>query len=166
MVMRHPSCCCCCCNRRVLAVSSAGGKSNGNARYPIIAGALAGGIEICITYPLESIKVPAITRRQCCSGPGTPITLSRPPLQAQMQLHESIARQGILRCGQSTVVNHGVAGLYRGLSSWLVFAFPKTAIRFPCQHVSRRAATTIIHATHCHSITTRSTHPETSKPAQ
>ena len=69
-----------------------------------MAGAVAGGIEAVITYPFEYTK-------------------------AQLQLGTAPYRT-IRGCFEHTVRAYGARGMYRGMSPWLVFAFPKTAVRF------------------------------------
>ncbi|XP_014162662.1 tricarboxylate transport protein, mitochondrial [Geospiza fortis] len=72
------------------------------------AGGLAGGIEICITFPTEYVKT-------------------------QLQLDEKAnppRYKGIGDCVKQTVRDHGVRGLYRGLSSLLYGSIPKAAVRF------------------------------------
>lgn len=72
----------------------------------IIAGGITGGIEICITYPTEYVKT-------------------------QLQLDEKAGKyKGIVDCGKQTVKEHGVRGLYRGLSVLLYGSIPKSAVRF------------------------------------
>jgi len=72
----------------------------------IIAGGITGGIEICITYPTEYVKT-------------------------QLQLDDKVKKyNGILDCGKKTVQEHGVRGLYRGLSVLLYGSIPKSAVRF------------------------------------
>ncbi|XP_026877937.1 tricarboxylate transport protein B, mitochondrial [Electrophorus electricus] len=74
----------------------------------ILAGAIAGGIEICITFPTEYVKT-------------------------QLQLDEKAnppRYRGIADCVTQTVQGHGVKGLYRGLSSLLYGSIPKSAVRF------------------------------------
>jgi len=72
----------------------------------IIAGGITGGIEICITYPTEYVKT-------------------------QLQLDEKLGKyKGIVDCGRQTVREHGVRGLYRGLSVLLYGSIPKSAVRF------------------------------------
>ncbi|XP_054144725.1 tricarboxylate transport protein, mitochondrial [Melozone crissalis] len=74
----------------------------------ILAGGLAGGIEICITFPTEYVKT-------------------------QLQLDEKAnppRYKGIGDCVKQTVRDHGVRGLYRGLSSLLYGSIPKAAVRF------------------------------------
>ncbi|PWA26573.1 hypothetical protein CCH79_00001237 [Gambusia affinis] len=74
----------------------------------ILAGGIAGGIEICITFPTEYVKT-------------------------QLQLDEKAnppKYRGIVDCVKQTVNGHGVKGLYRGLSSLLYGSIPKAAVRF------------------------------------
>ncbi|KAH8308000.1 putative tricarboxylate transport protein, mitochondrial [Drosophila kikkawai] len=73
----------------------------------IMAGAAAGVIEICITYPTEFVKT-------------------------QLQLDEKGANKytGSLDCVKKTVQQKGFFGLYRGLSVLLYGSVPKTASRF------------------------------------
>ncbi|PIO25661.1 hypothetical protein AB205_0001640, partial [Aquarana catesbeiana] len=69
---------------------------------------IAGGIEICITFPTEYVKT-------------------------QLQLDEKAnppRYRGIGDCVKQTVQGHGVKGLYRGLSSLLYGSIPKAAVRF------------------------------------
>uniref|UniRef100_A0A674CPM5 Solute carrier family 25 member 1 n=1 Tax=Salmo trutta TaxID=8032 RepID=A0A674CPM5_SALTR len=72
------------------------------------ASGIAGGIEICITFPTEYVKT-------------------------QLQLDEKAnppKYRGIGDCVKQTVQGHGVRGLYRGLSSLLYGSIPKSAVRF------------------------------------
>ncbi|GAB1609813.1 tricarboxylate transport protein B, mitochondrial-like [Argonauta hians] len=75
----------------------------------IIAGGITGGIEICITFPTEYVKT-------------------------QLQLDEKSGQAkrytGPLNCVKVTVAEHGVRGLYRGLSVLLYGSIPKSAVRF------------------------------------
>ncbi|XP_078278517.1 tricarboxylate transport protein, mitochondrial-like [Rhinoraja longicauda] len=74
----------------------------------ILAGGIAGGIEICITFPTEYVKT-------------------------QLQLDERAEQpryKGIGHCVQVTVRDHGLIGLYRGLNTQLYGSIPKSAIRF------------------------------------
>jgi hypothetical protein len=70
-------------------------------KHPLLAGAITGGIEICITYPLEYAK-------------------------CQLQLAElsraaALApRAGLVSVVCDTVRARGVLGLYSGLSPWYV----------------------------------------------
>uniref|UniRef100_A0AAY5KFI4 Solute carrier family 25 member 1 n=1 Tax=Esox lucius TaxID=8010 RepID=A0AAY5KFI4_ESOLU len=71
-------------------------------------GGIAGGIEICITFPTEYVKT-------------------------QLQLDEKAnppKYRGIGDCVKQTIKGHGVRGLYRGLSSLLYGSIPKSAVRF------------------------------------
>jgi len=77
----------------------------------ILAGGLAGGIEICITYPTEYVKT-------------------------QLQLDEKAnppKYRGMVDCAKQTVAQRGPTGLYRGLSVLLVGSIPKAAVRFGAQ---------------------------------
>lgn len=75
----------------------------------IVAGGITGGIEICITFPTEYVKT-------------------------QLQLDERSGGQrqynGIIDCARKTIRNHGVLGLYRGLSVLVYGSIPKSAVRF------------------------------------
>uniref|UniRef100_A0A674CQY1 Solute carrier family 25 member 1 n=1 Tax=Salmo trutta TaxID=8032 RepID=A0A674CQY1_SALTR len=92
-----------------LAAAAPGGKAK--LTHPgkaILAGGIAGGIEICITFPTEYVKT-------------------------QLQLDEKAnppKYRGIGDCVKQTVQGHGVRGLYRGLSSLLYGSIPKSAVRF------------------------------------
>ncbi|XP_033902537.2 tricarboxylate transport protein B, mitochondrial [Acipenser ruthenus] len=74
----------------------------------ILAGGIAGGIEICITFPTEYVKT-----------------------QLQLDAKANPPRyKGIVDCVNLTVKDHGVKGLYRGLSSLIYGSIPKAAVRF------------------------------------
>ncbi|RMC05921.1 hypothetical protein DUI87_17466 [Hirundo rustica rustica] len=94
---------------RSLAAAAPAGKAK--LTHPgkaILAGGLAGGIEICITFPTEYVKT-------------------------QLQLDEKAnppRYKGIGDCVKQTVRDHGIRGLYRGLSSLLYGSIPKAAVRF------------------------------------
>ncbi|XP_059910375.1 tricarboxylate transport protein B, mitochondrial [Gadus macrocephalus] len=94
---------------RCLAAAAPGGKAK--LTHPgkaILAGGLAGGIEICITFPTEYVKT-------------------------QLQLDERAnppKYKGVGDCVRQTVQGHGVRGLYRGLSSLVYGSIPKSAVRF------------------------------------
>eukprot|EP00744_Colponema_vietnamica_P002336 GILI01003685.1.p1 GENE.GILI01003685.1~~GILI01003685.1.p1 ORF type:complete len:333 (+),score=91.82 GILI01003685.1:244-1242(+) len=80
----------------------------GKKRHPLkglLAGGLVGAIEISITYPTEYVKT-------------------------QMQLYESAGALGPVQCAKLTIKQHGVLGLYKGLSSLLYFSVPKVGTRF------------------------------------
>ncbi|MEQ2236453.1 hypothetical protein ILYODFUR_012947 [Ilyodon furcidens] len=75
--------------------------------FILFPGGIAGGIEICITFPTEYVKT-------------------------QLQLDEKAnppKYRGIGDCVKQTVQSHGVKGLYRGLSSLLYGSIPKSAVR-------------------------------------
>ncbi|XP_062341854.1 tricarboxylate transport protein A, mitochondrial [Osmerus eperlanus] len=94
--------------RRTLAAASIGGRKITHPGKAILAGGIAGGIEICITFPTEYVKT-------------------------QLQLDERAnppRYRGIGDCVKLTVQDHGLRGLYRGLSSLLYGSIPKSAVRF------------------------------------
>lgn len=72
-------------------------------------GGITGGIEICITYPTEFVKT-----------------------QLQLDGKAGAGKQysGIGDCITKTVKNHGILGLYRGLSVLVYGSIPKSAVRF------------------------------------
>uniref|UniRef100_A0A8C7YYS4 Solute carrier family 25 member 1 n=1 Tax=Oryzias sinensis TaxID=183150 RepID=A0A8C7YYS4_9TELE len=83
-------------------------KSPTHIFFYLSAGGIAGGIEICITFPTEYVKT-------------------------QLQLDERAnppKYRGVVDCVRQTVKGHGVKGLYRGLSSLLYGSIPKSAVRF------------------------------------
>uniref|UniRef100_A0A3B3UGT8 Solute carrier family 25 member 1 n=1 Tax=Poecilia latipinna TaxID=48699 RepID=A0A3B3UGT8_9TELE len=94
------------CRPRCLAAAAPAGRAK--LTHPgkaILAGGIAGGIEICITFPTEYVKT-------------------------QLQLDEKAnppKYRGIGDCVKQTVQSHGVKGLYRGLSSLLYGSIPKSA---------------------------------------
>lgn len=94
---------------RTFAAAAPAGKAK--LTHPgkaILAGGIAGGIEICITFPTEYVKT-------------------------QLQLDERAnppRYRGIADCVKQTVRGHGIMGLYRGLSSLLYGSIPKSAVRF------------------------------------
>jgi solute carrier family 25 citrate transporter 1 len=113
------------------------GKKSKNPAKAIVAGAISGAVEACISYPTEFVKT-------------------------QLQLFEDKAKLGPVQCAKQTVQKDGVwaawmllpsrpicfrtvdhysvrrrhvdragfLGLYRGLSSLLYFSVPKVATRF------------------------------------
>ncbi|XP_067163440.1 tricarboxylate transport protein, mitochondrial [Apteryx mantelli] len=94
--------------RRLAAAAPAGKAKLTHPGKAILAGGLAGGIEICITFPTEYVKT-------------------------QLQLDEKAhppRYKGIGDCVKQTVRDHGVRGLYRGLSSLVYGSIPKAAVRF------------------------------------
>ncbi|XP_051973721.1 tricarboxylate transport protein A, mitochondrial-like isoform X3 [Xyrauchen texanus] len=93
--------------QRNLAAAAIGGRKNTHPWKAILAGGIAGGIEICITFPTEYVKT-------------------------QLQLDERAnppRYRGIGDCVKLTVQDHGLRGLYRGLSSLLYGSIPKSAVR-------------------------------------
>ncbi|XP_007899999.1 tricarboxylate transport protein B, mitochondrial [Callorhinchus milii] len=94
--------------RCLSAASPAPGTKLTHPGKAILAGGLAGGIEICITFPTEYVKT-------------------------QLQLDEKVyppRYKGIGDCVKQTVKGHGIRGLYRGLSSLVYGSIPKAAVRF------------------------------------
>jgi len=71
------------------------------------AGGVAGGVEICITYPTEFVKT-----------------------QLQLQEGGKALYKGNMDCVRQTVAKQGFFGLYKGLSPLLAFSIPKAAVRF------------------------------------
>ncbi|XP_068600610.1 tricarboxylate transport protein A, mitochondrial isoform X2 [Brachionichthys hirsutus] len=94
----------CAARRDLAAAAAAGGRKMTHPGKAILAGGIAGGIEICITFPTEYVKT-------------------------QLQLDPPRYR-GIGDCVKLTVQDHGLRGLYRGLSSLLYGSIPKSAVRF------------------------------------
>ncbi|KAM7139851.1 tricarboxylate transport protein, mitochondrial-like isoform 1-T1 [Macrochelys suwanniensis] len=89
------------------AVATTGAKLTHPGKA-ILAGGIAGGIEVCITFPTEYVKT---------------------QLQLDERAHPPRYRS-IGHCVRLTVQEHGVKGLYRGLSSLLYGSIPKSAVRF------------------------------------
>ena len=75
--------------------------------HPFLAGALAGCIEICCTFPFEYTKT-----------------------QLQLQPKNAPKFGSMADVARFTLRTHGFAGFYRGLTSWLVFAAPRLGVRF------------------------------------
>ncbi|KAF4081968.1 hypothetical protein AMELA_G00146310 [Ameiurus melas] len=97
-----------CEGKRRFAAAATSGRTITHPGKAILAGGIAGGIEICITFPTEYVKT-------------------------QLQLDERAnppRYRGIGDCVKLTVQYHGFRGLYRGLSSLLYGSIPKSAIRF------------------------------------
>ncbi|XP_074930086.1 tricarboxylate transport protein, mitochondrial-like isoform X4 [Chelonoidis abingdonii] len=93
------------------AVAAAAATAEAKLTHPgkaILAGGIAGGIEICITFPTEYVKT-------------------------QLQLDERAnppRYRSIGHCVRLTIQEHGVKGLYRGLSSLLYGSIPKSAVSY------------------------------------
>lgn len=94
--------------KRRFAALAAGRNQPKNPVKAVLAGGIAGGIEICITFPTEYVK----TQLQLAEG-------MHPPKYT-----------GIADCVRQTVRSHGILGLYRGLSSLVYGSIPKAAVRF------------------------------------
>jgi len=87
-------------------------KKKDNPLVSTLAGAIAGGVESTVVWPMEYIKT-------------------------QLQLHEKVKVggqapkfTGIYSCARYTVKTSGVLSLYRGLGPILAFSIPKAGIRF------------------------------------
>ncbi|MGH0184590.1 UNVERIFIED_CONTAM: hypothetical protein FKN15_015546 [Acipenser sinensis] len=111
---------------------------------PIVFGGIAGGIEICITFPTEYVK----TQLQLDAKANPPrykgiggiaggieicITFPTEYVKTQLQLDAKAnppRYKGIVDCVNLTVKDHGVKGLYRGLSSLVYGSIPKAAVRY------------------------------------
>jgi len=83
-------------------------------KHPFFAGFLTGGVEICITYPLEYIKV-----------------------QMQLEKQQKVTMKKIIYM----TANKGFRGFYSGISSWLLFSFPRSATRFKVFEDSKKILT-------------------------
>lgn len=74
---------------------------------PILAGAITGGIEAFIMYPTEYVKT-----------------------HLQLQDKKNPRYAGIVDCYRQTVKDHGLMGLYRGVTPLVIGAIPKQAARW------------------------------------
>ena len=83
-------------------------EKSSNPVVATAAGAVAGGIETCVVWPMEYIKT-----------------------QLQLQLKTSTPKySGILSCAKYTYQTTGFLSFYRGLAPTLLGAVPKAGIRF------------------------------------
>jgi len=81
--------------------------------HPVLAGGLAGSMEILVTYPLEYVKTQLQLQQQASA------------------LHAGSKRYlGAVDCFARTVTESGPLALYRGGASWILFAGPRSAVRF------------------------------------
>ena len=88
------------------------------------AGAIAGSMEIVVTYPLEFAKT-HLQLQHSAAGTGSGFN------------------KGVVDCLRTTVRNHGPRGVYQGCASWFVFAGPRSAVRFAVfEHLSKDAPRT------------------------
>lgn len=120
---------------RAAAAAAAGrpGKGIPSPGHLVPTGGLAGGIEICITFPTEYVK----TQLQLDERANPPryrgIGKEGLPGAARGTLRGGGARvltaPPVGDCVRQTVRSHGVLGLYRGLSSLLYGSIPKAAVR-------------------------------------
>ncbi|XP_070573316.1 tricarboxylate transport protein B, mitochondrial-like [Ptychodera flava] len=93
---------------RSVAAAAAGATPPTHPLKGILAGGIAGGLEVCITYPTEYVKT-------------------------QLQLDERSAKpmyRGPVDCIKYTWKHHGYFGFYRGLSVLVYGSVPKAAVRF------------------------------------
>lgn len=74
---------------------------------PILAGALTGAIEAVVMYPTEYVKT-----------------------HLQLQDKSNPRYRGVMDCYHKTVQEHGLLGLYRGVTPLLVGSIPKQAARW------------------------------------
>ena len=89
--------------------------AEGRARLkPVLAGSIVGILEISATYPLEFVKR----------------TLQLQQRASPLSRASAVCFAGPLQCVLHTVRAHGPFGLYTGFSSFVVFAGPKSAIRW------------------------------------
>merc|ERR1711892_2234 len=94
--------------RNYAAAAGGGKRKSKHAWKNILAGGIAGGIEICITYPTEFVKT-------------------------QLQLDEKARPakyNGTVDCAKQHMRQSGIRGLYKGLPVLLLGSVPKTAVRF------------------------------------
>ncbi|XP_065176837.1 tricarboxylate transport protein, mitochondrial-like [Sycon ciliatum] len=100
------------CQQRCRHFSAASPTKSAKAKVPpgkaILAGGIAGGIEIMITFPTEYVK----TQLQIDQKEGTRLY------------------KGSIDCVRKTINEHGFRGLYRGLDILLYGSIPKSAVRF------------------------------------
>eukprot|EP00050_Salpingoeca_kvevrii_P017076 m.61472 g.61472 ORF g.61472 m.61472 type:complete len:311 (+) comp7342_c0_seq2:31-963(+) len=97
--------------------SAAAAMHGAKKRHPgkaILAGGIAGGIEICITYPTEYVKT-------------------------HLQFHRPGEKpfNGPVDVIRHTLDKHGPTGFYRGISSLLYGSVPKVGVRFMSYEVAR-----------------------------
>lgn len=82
-------------------------------KHPVLAGWVAGSMEICVTFPFEYVK--------------TQLQLQQ---QASGMYASDSAYKGSFDCALKTVRERGALGLYRGGLSWILFGGPRSAVRF------------------------------------
>uniref|UniRef100_A0A7S1TUF2 Mitochondrial carrier protein n=1 Tax=Phaeomonas parva TaxID=124430 RepID=A0A7S1TUF2_9STRA len=92
-------------------------------KAPFLSGALAGGLEISLTFPLEFIKTEQQLRAAAAA--------------------DGRSQAGMVDIARATVRRFGPQGLYRGLPPWLFFAFPRSAVRFSVFEHSLAGATAL-----------------------
>jgi len=87
--------------------------------FTAIAGGTTGAIEATCMYPAEFVKT---------------------QLQLQNKLSTQPKFAGPFHCVQVTVQQHGVLGMYRGLSSLIAGSVPKTGVRFTTMELLKKIA--------------------------
>lgn len=104
--------------RRPTVMAAMGGGKKKHPIKAVLAGGLAGGLEIMLTFPTEYVKT-----------------------QLQLDSEAKVPKyRGIPHCVSSTVKEHGVRGLYRGISSLLYGSIPKASVRFSMYEFLRNRA--------------------------
>lgn len=104
--------------RRPTVMAAMGGGKKKHPIKAVLAGGLAGGLEIMLTFPTEYVKT-----------------------QLQLDSEAKVPKyKGITHCVSSTVKEHGFRGLYRGLSSLLYGSIPKASVRFSMYEFLRNRA--------------------------
>ncbi|KAF3706542.1 Tricarboxylate transport protein, mitochondrial Citrate transport protein [Channa argus] len=132
--------------RRNLAAAAVGGRKITHPGKAILAGGIAGGIEICITFPTEYVKTQLQLDER--ANPPRYRGIGRSPGRVTADCLQVLVPQCVDcvdfhkllvvlcvclctgDCVKLTVQDHGLRGLYRGLSSLLYGSIPKSAVRF------------------------------------
>ena len=95
--------------------SGPAGQQRYRPKHPMIAGAITGGIEICLTYPLEyakcQLQLAELARGPAAHGAG----------RAAGSAGAGSAGASLLGVVRDTVRARGPLGLYSGLSPWYAY---------------------------------------------
>eukprot|EP00962_Isochrysis_galbana_P016016 scaffold4577_cov135-Isochrysis_galbana.AAC.4 len=91
---------------------------------PVLVGSVVGVLEISVTYPLEFLKR----------------TLQLQQQASPLSRAAALSFRGPVHCALHTLHTHGPLGLYVGFSSFVVFAGPRSAIRWGSFETLRSAA--------------------------
>lgn len=114
-------------------------RSQWDSFVPFLAGGIAGINEIVITYPLEYMKTTLQLQQYFQSGAQTqnlkqkvpPVTASKGMSSTTTKARQpTLSFQSLPTLLKYTYEQKGMVGFYQGLSPWLLFAFPRSAIRF------------------------------------